>query len=149
MELVALGFLLLLTYLVVLAVYRLYVSPLAKFPGPKLAALSKWYEAFFEIVRNGEFSFQIDKLHDQYGKTISPDIDLSLILCLGPIVRITPEELHIRDSTFYDTLYVRYAKAHRFAWISGRFGNDDSVFTTADSGVHRMRRGALNAMLVS
>jgi len=57
-----------LTYLVGIALYRLYFSPLAKFPGPKLAALSKWYEAYFEIVRNGQFTFQIDKLHEQYGK---------------------------------------------------------------------------------
>lgn len=54
-------------YLLVLAVYRVFVSPLAKFPGPKLAALSKWYEFYFEVVKNGQFSFHIQDLHKRYG----------------------------------------------------------------------------------
>jgi hypothetical protein len=55
-------------YLVILSLYRLYLSPLAPIPGPKLAALTSWYEAYYEIVLGGQYSFQIDKLHDIYGK---------------------------------------------------------------------------------
>ena len=54
-------------YLVWLAVSRLYLSPLAKFPGPKLAALSRWYEAYYEIIKGGQYTFKIDQLHDAYG----------------------------------------------------------------------------------
>lgn len=56
-----------LCYLAVLAVYRLYVSPLAKFPGPKLAGLSQWYEFYYDVVLGGKFIFQIQKLHRIYG----------------------------------------------------------------------------------
>ena len=56
-------------YLVSLAVYRLYFSPLVKFPGPKLAALTNWYEFYYDVVREGEFTWQIQKLHRRYGKT--------------------------------------------------------------------------------
>lgn len=56
-------------YLVSLALYRLYFSPLAKFPGPRLAALTNWYEFYYDVVREGEFTWQIQKLHRVYGKT--------------------------------------------------------------------------------
>lgn len=55
-------------YVFGLAIYRLYLSPLAKFPGPKLAALTSWYEAYYEIVLNGQFTFHIEELHRKYGK---------------------------------------------------------------------------------
>jgi len=57
-----------LIYLVSLAFYRLYLSPISNFPGPKLAALSKWYEFYYEVVKKGQFSFHIQKLHQKYGK---------------------------------------------------------------------------------
>ena len=55
-------------YLFSLAVYRLYFSPLAKFPGPKLAALTNWYEFYHDVIREGHFTWQIQKLHRKYGK---------------------------------------------------------------------------------
>ena len=55
-------------YLIGLAIYRLYFSPIAKFPGPKLAALTKWYECYWEVARNGRFTFHIQDLHKEYGK---------------------------------------------------------------------------------
>lgn len=54
-------------YIVTLAIYRLHFSPIAKFPGPKLAALSKWYEFYYEIVQKGKFSDHITDLHKVYG----------------------------------------------------------------------------------
>ena len=61
----------LLLYLVCLAIYRLYLSPIAKFPGPKLAALSLWYEFYHDVVRGGQYCFKINELHDQYGRATS------------------------------------------------------------------------------
>lgn len=56
-------------YILGLALYRLYLSPLAraKIPGPKLGAVSKFYEAYYEIVKQGKLSFKLDELHEELG----------------------------------------------------------------------------------
>lgn len=50
-------------------VYRLYLSPLAKFPGPKLAAATLWYEAYYDVIEQGQYTFKIRELHKQYGRS--------------------------------------------------------------------------------
>lgn len=51
------------------SVYRLYLSPLANFPGPKLAAWTQWYEFYWNVIRPGQFTFHLQELHDTYGKS--------------------------------------------------------------------------------
>lgn len=55
------------TYLTWLVVCRLVLSPIAKYPGPKLAALSNWYEFYYEVIHKGNFTAHIQTLHDEYG----------------------------------------------------------------------------------
>ena len=57
----------LLSYLSMVILYRLYLSPLAKFPGPKLAAVTTLYEFYFNAFRRVSFFQQIKRLHDRYG----------------------------------------------------------------------------------
>ena len=56
-------------YTLSVAVWRVYLSPLAKIPGPKLAALTGWYETYLELVKDGggRFLFEYRKWHEQYG----------------------------------------------------------------------------------
>lgn len=49
------------------AIYRLYFSPLAKVPGPKLAAITQGYEIYFDLIEKARFPWQIKKLHEKYG----------------------------------------------------------------------------------
>ncbi len=60
-------------YIIILIIYRLFLHPLAGFPGPKLAALTKWYEFYFDIVKapGGQFAWEIRRLHELYGECIS------------------------------------------------------------------------------
>ncbi|KAH8655801.1 putative benzoate 4-monooxygenase cytochrome P450 [Xylariales sp. PMI_506] len=117
-----------LVYLGVLAVQRLFLSPLARFPGPWLAALSNWYEFYYDVIREGEFTHQIQQLHKLY----------------GPIVRITPTELHIDDPMYFDTLYSRAGRRNKYEYMSGRFGFASDTFSTTDHELHRMRRAAIS-----
>jgi hypothetical protein len=54
-------------YCVSLLVYRLYLSPLAKFPGPKLAAATLWYEFYYDVVKRGRYTWKIGEMHKKYG----------------------------------------------------------------------------------
>jgi hypothetical protein len=87
-------------YLVGLATYRLYFHPIARFPGPKLAALSRWYKFYYDVVCRGQLTFHIHALHQKYGLyPLSPFLSIWLT-CPGPIVRIAPDELHVVDSGY-------------------------------------------------
>jgi hypothetical protein len=62
----------------------------------------------------------------------------------GPIVRINPEEIHIDDPEYFDTIYnfnPNLHKTRRFKW---RFNLYTSVFSTESTAHHRIRRGAIN-----
>src|ERR1700761_4503937 len=65
------GLTLWLLYLSIGGVYRLYFHPLAKFPGPKLAALTRWYEFYHDIIHQGCFIWKLQELHNQYGISLS------------------------------------------------------------------------------
>ena len=54
-------------YVVRLIVSRLVLSPIAKFPGPKLAGLTFWYEFYYDVVKRGRYTWKINELHEKYG----------------------------------------------------------------------------------
>lgn len=79
---------LLVLYTIYVVIYRLYLGPLASIPGPRLAALTQWYEFYYDIILPGQYTFKICELHKEY----------------GPIIRINPWEVHISDPDFHREL---------------------------------------------
>jgi hypothetical protein len=140
---------LLILYLVGLGIYRLYFSPLAVYPGPKLAALSNWYEFYWDVIQQGQFTFHIQKLHQQYGTSLLSSTyqrESSFEINTGPIIRITPTELHIDEPGYYETLYSRVVRRDKYSYFSGRFGYASDCFSTINHDLHRLRRKALSPM---
>ncbi|KAG6039634.1 hypothetical protein E4U41_002383 [Claviceps citrina] len=116
-------------YYVALIVYRLCFHPLARIPGPKLAAATSWYEFYYDVVGRGVFCWEIKRMHDLY----------------GPIVRINPHEVHILDTSFYDEIYAPASKKRdKYAdWVVF-LGVPTGAFATCPHEHHRVRRRALN-----
>lgn len=48
-------------------IYRLFWHPLAKFPGPKLAAATNLYGAYYDLIHCGSLCRQVARLHVTYG----------------------------------------------------------------------------------
>ena len=71
-------------YGVFLIFYRLYWSPLAKVPGPKLAALTQWMETYYEIGhgKGGQFIWQFRKWHEQYGIPAFLNIEIEILMVI-------------------------------------------------------------------
>ncbi|KAF1999717.1 cytochrome P450 [Amniculicola lignicola CBS 123094] len=121
-------FILLLFFCVTVGTYRLIFSPIARFPGPKLAGLTWWYEFYYDVIQHGQYYKEIERLHAVH----------------GPIIRINPTELHIRDADWYSELFTSSARQReKSAWFTaGTAGT--SAFGAISHSLHRIRRGALS-----
>ena len=70
-----------LSYFISVAIYRLYLSPIAKFPGPRLAAVTYLYEIYYDAVKRGKYTFKIRDLHAIYGQFSIVILDLECFHC--------------------------------------------------------------------
>ncbi|KAM0592775.1 hypothetical protein ACHAPN_006606 [Verticillium nonalfalfae] len=114
----------------VVAIRRVYFSPLSKFPGPTIAALTTWYAAYHDIVRGGQYTFVIEEMHRRY----------------GPVVRVMPDVLHVNDPAFVDQLYAPQSSSHRRdkAWtVLNFFQTHYASISTGPHDLHRPRRAAM------
>jgi hypothetical protein len=52
-------------------IWRLWYSPVAKFPGSKLAAVTFWYEFYYDVIKGGAYVYEIERMHAKYGRRFS------------------------------------------------------------------------------
>lgn len=129
------------------AIHRLILHPLAHIPGPGLAALTWWYEFYFDVIRPGQYVFKIQDLHKRYGTSMRACVwsQLVLIAATGPIIRITPDEIHISDVGFLDTIYAPSSSSRdKYEYQLRSLRVPGGVGTTPSLEVHRKRREALS-----
>ncbi|KAF4626138.1 hypothetical protein G7Y89_g12019 [Cudoniella acicularis] len=113
------------------SLWRLFLSPLSKFPGPKLAAWTLRYEFYFDVVKDGggHYVWEIEKMHKKY----------------GPVVRINPYELHFNDPEFYEEIYAGGNRERdKYAWQTSSGDSAQAMGFTIKHQHHRLRREALN-----
>ncbi|OKL62297.1 hypothetical protein UA08_02301 [Talaromyces atroroseus] len=115
-------------YSIAICFYRLYLHPLAKIPGPFYAKVTHLYSFFYNFWCRGKFYIKIEELHNIY----------------GPIIRITPDEIHLSDPENYDEIYRIGSKYSKSPPFYHAFGTDKATFTMASNAAHRVKRAALN-----
>ncbi|KAK3325938.1 cytochrome protein [Apodospora peruviana] len=106
-------------------VRTLYLHPLRGFPGPRIAALGSYLEFYYDVMKDGTYLWEIEKMHEKY----------------GPVVRINADELHIRDPDYYSTVYA--GPGHRI----NKYGSAVAAYTvprasiaTVDHDLHRIQQ---------
>ncbi|KAL2151657.1 hypothetical protein VTH82DRAFT_6755 [Thermothelomyces myriococcoides] len=120
-------------YQIALMLYNISpFHPLSRFPGPKIAAASYLYEAYYDWILVGRYGKVIKRMHDKY----------------GPIVRINPDELHCSDPYFTDEIYTGPGRI-RDKWqhqlnTGGAGPVSVTGFSTVPHELHRIRKGALS-----
>ncbi|QDS68051.1 hypothetical protein FKW77_009742 [Venturia effusa] len=105
-----------------LLIYRAFLSPLCKFPGPIGARLtSLWLSC--HIGTSSHALFKIEELHKKY----------------GPLVRIGSNDLAIADADFVQPIYGMGTKCTKAAWYDNEIPLN-SMHTTRSKAVHDKRR---------
>jgi hypothetical protein len=145
----SLAVLLTLCYIAVTIFYRLLLHPLRSVPGPKLAAITRGYEMYFDLIQPARFPWQLRKLHEEYGTVAIYQLVTMVEFSnkyAGPIVRIAPNEVHINDVKYTETHLSSSSaiKMNKYVPHQQQFGMPDSTFNTIDAAHHKLRRGVLN-----
>lgn len=117
--------LLFLSYHLLQILYRLTFHPLSAFPGPKLLAISRAYEFYWDVLHHGRFWTRLPLLHAKY----------------GPIIRIGPDELHIQDPEFFKELFA-FRPLDKYAMAARQFGLRKAMFGTEEYKTYVGRRKA-------
>jgi len=82
--------------IVVEGIRRVWFHPLSKYPGPRLAALTLWWQCYYDVFLNsgGQLLAHLEPLHEKYG--MCPYIIRVAIFVtfeIGPVVRIGPDHV--------------------------------------------------------
>ncbi|KXN83789.1 Trichodiene oxygenase [Leucoagaricus sp. SymC.cos] len=113
-----------------MAIYRLYFHPLAKFPGPPLAAVTHYYAAYVDLWKDGQMIPHLEELHKIY----------------GPVVRIRPNMIHFSDPKAYYDIYGMGKKVKKWAGFYDCFYEEESSFGLIEPKQAKKRRDILNPL---
>ncbi|EME86913.1 uncharacterized protein MYCFIDRAFT_151905 [Pseudocercospora fijiensis CIRAD86] len=115
-------------YFVGIVVYRLYLHPLAKYPGPFLAKITDLHQTYHAL--KGDRHLEFWRCHEKY----------------GPVVRFGPNSLSFNSNTALKEIYgfksnVRKADFYQAFWASK---DAFSTHSSIDKSVHARKRRVLS-----
>ncbi|KFX99251.1 hypothetical protein V490_01879 [Pseudogymnoascus sp. VKM F-3557] len=116
-------------YLIASAIYNIYFSPLAKYPGPFLAKISAWPNFYYATT--GYRHIWLWQCHQIYGEA----------------VRFKPDGVIFNSPSAYRDIYQTKAntKKGKFYQIWSRNSQNENTLTTVDKMVHARKRRVLNS----
>ncbi|KAL1680764.1 cytochrome P450 [Schizophyllum commune] len=106
-----------------------YFHPLARVPGPFVAALTDYYVMYYEVVKDGSLIDQLEKLHATY----------------GPAVRVGPNSVHFDNPDVYDKIYTRGTAFVKDLALYRGFP-EETTFGSADPVFAKARRDAISPL---
>ncbi|KUI65210.1 Trichodiene oxygenase [Cytospora mali] len=68
----------------------------------------------------------------------------TLCVMVSPIARISPYELHVNDSSYYEKLYRQDGRRNKYDWAYDAFGAPMPSICSVDYDLHKRRRTPLN-----
>ncbi|KAJ5290959.1 cytochrome P450 [Penicillium angulare] len=110
-------------YRLYIIITRLYFHPLANFPGPKLAAATTLYRAYYQVWKDGKMIEHSTQLHEIY----------------GPVVRTSPTELHFRRPEAYHDIFSSKFDGIKDPDYYAHLGSASSLFGMSDPVEHKHR----------
>lgn len=81
------SFVLSFAYTAWLVIYRLFLSPVAGFPGAFWPKVTFWYEFYYEWIKPGQYYRKIHEMHARYGER-PPSIQRSGDFILGSFLTL-------------------------------------------------------------
>ncbi|KAK0658039.1 cytochrome P450 [Cercophora newfieldiana] len=109
-------------------VYLRHFHPLANVPGPFLESLTELHRFYYNFVKSGTHSLQLERYREKY----------------GPVIRIAPNEVLLNDPEHYETIYSANTKFYKDPTLYSTTGPDTSIFAMTHNEDHRLYRAVLN-----
>ncbi len=129
----------------ILFIYRLYLHPLARVPGPLGNKISGWPHSL--VTQSRRRHVWLFELHKKYGRSVHRTYGCAVDPIIGPVVRITPNKVSINTAAALKDIYgsrkASVRKSEFYQAIQSAEGGP-TTFTERNEALHGTRRRLLS-----
>jgi hypothetical protein len=143
------------------SIRRLWFHPLSKYPGPRLAAMTLWWQCYYDVFHDGggQLLAQLELLHKKYGMISACQPSRHTEFEIGPVLRIGPNHVRLQSIAIHHAhcasqLHFSEPKAYLDIYSPGStfrkdpdfyemFFINESSFSATDRRIAKHRRDVL------